>query len=69
MDNPSQYKAIFYGHLHFGEIKRVDDIIYANPGSISLPKAKDSQGYMILTKKGIEHYDLITNNLISDYVF
>ena len=69
VENPSQYKVIFYGHFHVGEIKRVDDVIYANPGSISLPKAKDSQGYMILTKKGIEHYDLITNNLINDYVF
>lgn len=69
VENPSNYQVIFYGHFHKGEIKKVDDVIYANPGSISLPKAINSQGYMILDEKGIKHFDLISNELINEYVF
>lgn len=34
------------GHFHIGEIKETEDIIYLNPGSVSLPK-NDFRGYII----------------------
>jgi len=33
-----QYDAVLYGHFHKAFIDKCDDTIYANPGSVSLPK-------------------------------
>ena len=33
-----QYNVVLYGHFHKAFLEKCDDIVYANPGSISLPK-------------------------------
>lgn len=38
---------MFYGHYHTGFIKEENGIIFANPGSISLPKNNTEHSYMI----------------------
>ena len=49
LDNPpllNRGDILINGHFHIGEIKETEDIIYINPGSVSLPK-NDFRGYAI----------------------
>ena len=49
MDNPpllNKGDILINGHFHIGEIKEMEDFIYLNPGSVSLPKS-DFRGYII----------------------
>lgn len=63
------FDVILSGHTHVGRLEKVDNVIYANPGSISLPKAENSQGYLLIDAKGIKHFDLISNDLIQEIIF
>lgn len=63
------FDVILSGHTHVGRLEKIKDVIYANPGSISLPKAENSQGYLLMDEKGIKHFDLISNNLIKEIDF
>lgn len=38
---------MMYGHFHVGFIKEKDGIVFANPGSISLPKENSKHSYLI----------------------
>ncbi len=42
---------MFYGHFHTGFITEENGIIFANPGSISLPKANTKHSYLIFDEK------------------
>ena len=42
---------MIYGHFHTGFIQEEYDIIFANPGSISLPRANTRHSYLILDEK------------------
>ena len=44
---------MIYGHFHTGFITEEYGIIFANPGSISLPKANTKHSYLILEEKGL----------------
>ena len=44
-------KIILHGHTHIPKIEKKDDIILANPGSLSLPKENNKPTYMILDFK------------------
>ena len=44
-------KVIIYGHFHIGFIEEVNGLIFANPGSISLPKQNSAHSYMIINDK------------------
>lgn len=49
MDNlPPIGKVVVYGHFHIGFIEEQYGIIFANPGSISLPKNNTKHSYMII---------------------
>ena len=49
MDNlPPVGKVVVYGHFHTGFIQEQYGIIFANPGSISLPKNNTKHSYMII---------------------
>ena len=61
--------VIFSGHTHVAVLERKDGIIYANPGSITLPKAEKSQGYFLVDEKGIKHFDLFTDVLLRSIEF
>ena len=49
---------VIYGHLHTGFIKKEDNIIVANSGSISLPKNDTLRSYIVITENGIELKDI-----------
>lgn len=64
-----KYQLVLSGHTHIGLIKKEDNVIYANPGSISLPKSTDSRSYIILDEKSIQRISLLDGNLIEEIIF
>lgn len=53
------------GHTHISALDKKDGSIYANPGSISLPKADKSRNYIIVDDTSVSIYDLLTDKLIA----
>lgn len=49
---------MLYGHFHTGFIKEKDGIIFANPGSISLPKDNTEHSYITIDENKIELKDI-----------
>ena len=48
--------VLFNGHTHVSKIEIIENgIIYANPGSVSIPKENTPRGYMIVDDKSITH--------------
>ena len=56
---------LFNGHTHISKIEQYGDILYVNPGSVSIPKENTPRGYIILTDDEIIHKDLDGNTLLS----
>ncbi|MGN0526114.1 MAG: phosphodiesterase [Acutalibacteraceae bacterium] len=50
--------VLFNGHTHISKIEKIGDFIYANPGSVAIPKENTSRGYIILTDNEIIRKDL-----------
>lgn len=48
------FAAVIYGHFHTGFIERAGNTVFANPGSLSLPKDGTPNSYMTLTGKLLE---------------
>lgn len=44
----TKYDAVIYGHFHTGFIERIGDTVFANAGSLSLPKNGTPSSYMTL---------------------
>lgn len=42
------FDVLIYGHIHQGFIQEKEGYIFANPGSISLPKCNSEHSYLIL---------------------
>ncbi len=59
--------VLFNGHTHVSKIVETDGIVYANPGSVSIPKEDTPRGYMILTDEKIIHKTLLGEE-ITEYV-
>ena len=55
---PPVGKVIVYGHFHTGFIQEVNGLIFANPGSISLPKEGTEHSYMIIDDKNLTLKDV-----------
>jgi putative phosphoesterase len=49
---------LFNGHTHISMIKKCGDILYINPGSVSIPKEDTPRGYIILSENEIIHKNL-----------
>lgn len=47
------FDILIYGHIHQGFIEEKEGYIFANPGSISLPKGGTEHSYLILEKDKI----------------
>lgn len=47
------FDILIYGHIHQGFIEEKEGYIFANPGSISLPKGGTEHSYLILDKDEI----------------
>ncbi len=41
------------GHTHVPKYEKIEDYIYMNPGSVSIPKENSSHSYMILEDKAV----------------
>ena len=41
------FEILIYGHIHQGFIQRKEGFIFANPGSISLPKGMSTNSYLV----------------------
>jgi putative phosphoesterase len=57
---------LFNGHTHVSKIEKIGDILYVNPGSVSIPKENTPRGYMILEDDKITHKDL-DGNILTEY--
>ena len=44
----TKFDAVIYGHFHTGFIERIDGTVFANAGSISLPKNNTQNSYIVL---------------------
>ena len=42
------FDIMVYGHIHQGFIQKKEQFIFANPGSISLPRCNSNHSYMII---------------------
>lgn len=63
-----EIEIMFYGHYHTGFIEEQNGIIFANPGSISLPKNNTEHSYIIfdenkITLKNIQGKVIKTRNI------
>ena len=54
----SNIQIMFYGHFHTGFIEERNGIIYANPGSLSLPKNNTKHSYIIFDENKITLKDI-----------
>ena len=48
-----EFEIMIYGHIHQGFIQEKEGYIFANPGSISLPKNNTEHSYLILDENKI----------------
>lgn len=56
------------GHTHIGVLEKKDNLILANPGSVSLPK-DGHHSYMVMNEEGITLYDLLTDEIYKELKF
>ena len=64
----TNFDIMFYGHFHTGFIKEKDGKVFANPGSLSLPKNNTANSYMILEDNHI-HLKDVNQKVIEDFKF
>ena len=57
---------VLYGHYHVFDISNINDVIYINIGSTSIPKDNIRQ-YALLDNKSIKVFNLDTDDLIGEY--
>lgn len=54
IDNiPENVDILIYGHFHTGFIKQIDNVIYINSGSISLPKNHTTNSFLLIENDSI----------------
>ena len=56
---------LIFGHYHIPFIEKRNNMIFMNPGSISLPKENNKPSYLIYENKKFTIYD-IDNNIIDE---
>ena len=55
-----------YGHIHQGFIQEKEGYIFANPGSISLPKCNTEHSYIIIEDNNIILKD-VEGSILKNY--
>lgn len=53
-----KFDIMFYGHFHTGFIRKKNNLIFANPGSLSLPKNNTLHSYIIMDSEKITLKDI-----------
>ena len=56
------------GHTHIGVLEKKENLILANPGSVSLPK-DGRHSYMVMNEKGITLRDLLSDEVVKEIQF
>lgn len=62
------FEVLIYGHIHQGFIQEKEGYLFANPGSISLPKGGTKHSYLIIDENKLVLKD-VDGNVIQEYVF
>ena len=62
------FDIMIYGHIHQGFIEKKGNFIFANPGSISLPKGMSTHSYILLDENKIILKD-IDGKIINEYKY
>ncbi|MCM1131725.1 MAG: phosphodiesterase [Roseburia sp.] len=52
------FDVVLFGHTHIPMLEKIEDVIYLNPGSVTLPKNNLNCSYMIWEKNTITLFDL-----------
>ena len=60
------FEILIYGHIHQGFIQEKEGYIFANPGSISLPKCGTAHSYLVL-EEGLIILKDVDGNVIQEY--
>ena len=63
---PEDFDIMFYGHFHTCFIKKYDNQLFVNPGSISLPKDNTPHSYAMIEEKDIVIKD-VNGNVVEEY--
>ena len=61
------FDVMMYGHIHQGFIEEKEGLVFANPGSISLPKGGSRHSYIVVDGDGIWLKD-VEGDKIKEYV-
>jgi len=51
-----KYDLVLYGHYHTGFIRKKDGVIFANPGSLSLPKDGTEKSFLLIDESEVRLY-------------
>ena len=62
------FEILIYGHIHQGFIEEKEGYLFANPGSISLPKGGTRHSYLVLDQEGLILKD-VDGEIIQEYKF
>lgn len=65
---PTDFDVLVYGHFHTGFIKQIDNKIFVNSGSTTLPKNNTPNSYLIIDNNKII-LKTIESNIIEDIEF
>ena len=60
------FEILIYGHIHQGFIQEKEGYVFANPGSISLPKCGTEHSYLILEENKIILKN-VEGNVLQEY--
>ena len=60
------FDVMIYGHIHQGFIQEKEGFVFANPGSISLPKCNSAHSYIVLVDNKIVLKD-VDGEVLKEY--
>lgn len=60
------FDVMIYGHIHQGFIQEKEGFVFANPGSISLPKCNSAHSYIVLVDNKIVLKD-VEGEVLKEY--
>ena len=63
---PEDFDVMIYGHIHQGFIQEKEGFVFANPGSISLPKCNSAHSYIVLVDNKIVLKD-VDGEVLKEY--
>ncbi|MBQ7128804.1 MAG: phosphodiesterase [Clostridia bacterium] len=55
--------TVIFGHTHIPKYEKENEILYINPGSVSIPKENSPHSYIIFENNEFSFYNLETNEI------